>query len=287
MALIIGFPQPGEVWGPGFVLTVSTDLIGPQPPGTVWEIDLEAMESSVVWGRWTTPFVFNAIRTTWVNGDASESDVLAPEHLLTTGDDARLHIKLKQSDGTVIDEDDVAIILDMTQGQAWQVQEYIRTHPPAASGGLTTAEHNAVLATQAAVLADIGPGLGDLVQSIGQLITRPTLAIGSLSSPAYELEGDGEIPGISDLLHSRFGIYWLATTIPAGLGHLHGNTEEYMQRLVQFRTLHVLDGVELVTEVFDANWHGGLWTWSTPKPSAIEYSILPGVHIQVRWWQFP
>lgn len=266
---------------------MATTTIGPQPPGTIWQIDIEDVGGESPWLRWTIPWTLNAVTTTVVDGTPSSSNVIPRTAARLTGDAATVRVKLIQPDTTVVDEDTVSVVLDMQQGQAWELQEYIRTHQPAASGGLTEEQAEDLTIVKGAVLADIGPGIGDLVQSIGQLITRPTLTIGSLSSPPYELEGDGEIPDIGDVLHSKFGIYWLATTIPPGIGHLHGNTEEYSNRLVQFRTLHVVGGVELVTEVFDVNWHGGLWTWSTAKPTAIEYSILPGVHLQVRWWQFP
>jgi hypothetical protein len=88
-------------------------------------------------------------------------------------------------------------------------------------------------------------------------------------------------------------VYWIASVIPAGLGHLHGQTEEYLNRLVQWRTIHSLtssgtgDHLEVVTELFDAEWHGGLWQFKEKHPSRVEYSILPGVTILARWYQFP
>lgn len=268
-------------------MDVFTDAVGPQPPGTIWDLRLFDTSTEELITRRTTAFSSNAQGMLLLNGSDEDLRVVVGSTIAISGRNAYLQVQLVQPDTTVIEDESVGVILDMLTGIPAELQEYLRTHLVGGAGGLTTEEHDALIITQAAVTADIGPGIGDLIQSIGSLITKPTLAIGSLSSPAYELEGDGEIPDIGDVLHSKFGLYWLATTIPPGLGHLHGNTEEYLQRLVQFRTLHVVGGVELVTEVFDANWHGGLWSWSVPKPTAIEYSILPGVHLQVRWWQFP
>lgn len=205
----------------------------------------------------------------------------------SNGKPGQLRVQFSSVSSGMNESTDVPIVMERTAGQNTELAAWLQRHGSVGGQGLTTEEHDALIITQAAVTAEIGPGLGDLIQTIGGLITRPPMGIGSLSSPAYELEGDGEIPDISDILHSRFGLYWVATVIPAGLGHLHGQTEEYLERLVQFRTVHVLDSTELVTEVLDANYHGALWAWSTPKPSRVEYSIIPGVHLQVRWWQFP
>jgi hypothetical protein len=83
------------------------------------------------------------------------------------------------------------------------------------------------------------------------------------------------------------GIYFVATLIPVGLGHRHGQSEEYPSRLVQWRTTHVVDAIEMTTEIVDATTHRQLWKFATQAPHAVQYSILPGVEIVCRYYLFP
>lgn len=287
MPLIITRPGDNEPFGPGFTVSVESDFIGPFEPGSYWQLILNSVPAEDPIANMIVPLTAHTLNRTFVDQNGSIFNPVPGRTGWLTGDAAVLSARIFNPANELLETTSVSVELDRQSGQVAELAEWMKVNIAAAGQALTEEEHDAIIITQAAVTADIGPNIGDLIQSIGKLIINPPLAVGSLSSPPYELEGDGEIPDIGEITNSKFGLYWLATEIPPGLGRVHGNTDEFQNRLVQFRTLHALGGVELVTEIFDANWHGGLWTWKTPKPSAIEYSILPGVHLQVRWWKFP
>lgn len=287
MPITVQWPTSGDPFGPGFNVLASTNFIGPLPSDSFWTIQLTAPANENMVCQADMHLNVKTINMLMTNALGSSMSPAEAFPYSVGGVSGQLRVILQTPSTSFEEHTDVPIVMDRQTGQVPELKAWIGRQGVGAGEGLTLEEHDALLATQLAVTADIGPGLGDLIQTIGGLITRPPMGIGSLSSPAYELEGDGEIPDIGDLLHSRFGLYWVATVIPPGLGHLHGQTEEYLQRLVQFRTVHAIDSVELVTEVLDANYHGALWAWATAKPQRVEYSILPGVHLQVRWWQFP
>lgn len=287
MALTITTPLPDTPFGPGFRITVSTDAVGPFDPSTsYWDIKLTDQDDAaiVVWRRKYAPtavldeiFLSNYDETLSVSG--------APTLNTLHGDTVDLRVILVSS-FTPIEDETISVTLDRQQGQVQELQALLE-NPTTSAPTLTAEEHNAVLQTNVGVIAMAGINPLDMIGDLADAFRgSPPLGFGSLST-TYILEGDGEMPDVGDLFHTKLGIYFVATAIPPELSHRHGQSEEYPSRLVQFRTVHVVGGVELVTEVSDFMTHGELYRWSTAKPLRIEYSVLPGVTIAARWWQFP
>lgn len=276
-------PTTGGVTGPGFAIEVTSDFIGAMS-APFWRIRLMDLDEGYAALDVTTVPLPGAGHTGFVIATpAAGTNYIQPRSsLLPHLGNGHLVAELDSGAG-IVDSGTITVQADLVSGALYNLQQDIN----ARQAGLTAEEHTAVLGTSSVVTASLAPWLDDFAQLLFNFIYRPPLAVGGLSSPPYELEGDGQLPTLGFLDPFRFGLHWLATVIPAGLGHLHGNTEEYQQRLVQFRTIHTVGGVDVVSEIFDANWHGGLWVWAEPKPTRVEYSILPGVHLQVRWWQFP
>lgn len=286
MSLTVLTPSSGGLFGPGFTVTVETDLIGPLEPGSFWTLELSAPAGEEVMTRKFLGFVTNSLSTLMVSGDDTHAFLTEARPEWTTGASGRLRITLDQPSFGLADSINVPIELDRQAGQNYEMSEWLRSNPTTSGAGLTPEEHEAVLQTNVGVIAMAGFPAADLVGAVGDAIrASPPFGWGSLSGP-YTITGDGELPDL-DALQDRYGVYWLATEIPPGLGHVHGNTEEYLLRLVQWRLVHIVGGSEMVTELADFNWHGGLWRFSGTRPHRVEYSILPGVTIQARWWQFP
>lgn len=203
-----------------------------------------------------------------------------------TGQSGQLQVQIISPSG-FNESATVPVVLNNIDGLRQALEFWIGTHPPAGSGvTLTPEEHNAVLQTNVGVIAMSGLDplglVGELVQAIGA--SNP-LGYGSLSD-VFTLTGDGEMPD-PEPVPLKWGIYWIATTIPAGLSHRHGQSEEYPSRLIQWRTVHEVGGIEMVTELQDLETHGELWRFKLQRPRRVEYSIIPGVVIQAQWWQFP
>lgn len=114
-------------------------------------------------------------------------------------------------------------------------------------------------------------------------LLHPSFAQLVLSSIVTQLSGDGSIAGDdAPFFPSQFGLWWEFTTVPPKLGFIDGPTRRYSQRMVQWRLVHSVGGLELVTDVLDANYDRVTWLWEVSKPSRIEFSILPGVELNVR-----
>jgi len=277
-------PVTSDPFGPGFAVTAETDLIGPMPSDTLWNFELTAPpnEDILMLSFWQTPL--HQIHARMVNNGTTPVAVTPIEVVSSQGKPAQLRVAVSSASTSFFEEATTQVVLDRQSGQVQELVDWLAGRMAGTGQGLTLEEHDAVLATQASVTNTLGPGVIDLVTGLSGLIVHPALSLGSLFEPGYDLTGDGEIPDLNSATSQAFGLHWTAT-IPAGFGHLHGQSEEYMQRLVQFRTVHTLGGVELVTEIADFNTHGNLWTWTISLPTRIEYSVTPGVVIHARWWR--
>lgn len=286
MPITIIAPESGDPFGIGFQMHVTTDFVGPIEAGTYWLFTLTApANEDVVAVRKVFSQLADITTGMYYYADGFQTS-LDMRAAAVTGQGGQLRAQIISPSG-FNESATVPIVMNNIDGLRQAIEFWIGTHPPAGSGvTLTEEEHNAVLQTNVGVIAMAGI---DPISLIGDLAnafrTNPPLAFGSMST-VYDLVGDGEMPDVGDLLHTKLGIYFIAD-IPTNLSHRHGQSEEYPARLIQWRTVHEVGGIELVTEVVDFQTHGELWKWSTAKPLRIEYSVLPNVVVHARWWQFP
>lgn len=280
-------PTTGAPFGPGWFVSWQTDRIGPEPAGTRWVIRLEAPAGEDLMGLYDVPYQAAVQQDYFTQRINFTSDVIGVKQDWATGQPARLTVALVAPTGVPLEQQNVTVELERTQGQAYETVAAITSNPQVVNQGITEEEHNAILQTNVGVIAMAGINPLDMIGDLANAFAgSPPLGFGSLST-TYFLTGDGEMPDIGDLFHTKLGIYFIATVIPIGLSHRHGQSEEYPARLVQWRTVHTVGGLEMVTEVLDYDTHGELMKWRQAKPTRIEYSILPGVTIAARWWQFP
>lgn len=286
MSLTIQTPQSGSTFGPGFSFQLTSTVTGPLAPDSFWLIELSSPSNENVIVRkfipWTSPTVAGQL----INSSSTIAVIAERRTQWPNGGTARFHVELEEIGVGIIESANVEGTLDLITGQANELAEVVRVNASAPGTGLTEDEHNAVLQTNVGVIALAGINPLDLVGDLANAFqSNPPLHFGSLST-TYDLVGDGEMPDIGDLFHTKLGIYFVAD-IPIGLSHRHGQSEEYPARLIQWRTVHSVGGLEMVTEVADFDTHGEMWKWKTAKPSRIEFSVLPGVVVHARWWQFP
>lgn len=286
MPVTILEPTTGQLFGPGWGAKVSTDRIGPEPDGTLWDMRLQGPpgEDLILWVR--VPFVTPQRTLLAVQFLGESANVTPLLQAWASGEPASLTVRLIAPDTTVLEQATVNVVLDRTQGQAAELDFLAVLRHSTIANGLTEEQSESLQIVQASV-GSIGP-VGR-VQSVGGLLdalsAATQLEIGRLTDPPMDLTGDGVLE-LDELLTIVWGVYWVAD-IPVGIGRLHGQTVEYQQRLVQWRTVHEIDGVELVTEVLDANYHGFLWTIQKPGWVRVEYSVTPGVTIHAQWWVWP
>lgn len=264
-----------------------SDVVGPFPADSYWEIQLTAPANENIIANKIVPYQSNLIGTVMWNGDVTHVEDIRVFPWLVSGQSGQVRISLVEPGIGVADTGVMAITMDMETGVVEQLKAWLRLQPFATSGTLTTEEHNAVLQTNVGVIAMAGIDPLQLVGGLADALSSSApLAFGSLGDILGPLTGDGTLAA-PPALHLAMGLYWVATTIPDGLGHRHGQSEEYPARLVQWRTTHVVGGIEMATEILDATTHRELWRFKIQTPHAVEYSVLPGVEIFARYWLFP
>lgn len=232
------------------------------------------------------PFVV-AVRSVAVhNFLGSSGNITAVNQAWASGEPAALTVKLVAPDTTVLETQTVNVELERLQGQAVELDFMAALRNSQAQPGLTDQQAESLQIVQASVTAGSPFGIIDVASGlVGELLTANSFELGQLTDPPEDLTGDGVLD-LDVLFSFVWGVYFTAD-IPVGFGKLHGQTVEYKQRLVQFRTVHIVDGVELVTEVLDANYHGYLWRIAQPNWERVEYSVTPGVVIHAQWWIWP
>lgn len=269
------------------MVKVQTDTIGAFLPGTAWSFTLTAPANEEIVAQLAVFLTSTTQEITLLNaGAAHPIPALAfPEWV--SGQPGQLRVQIEEPTLGVVEQTDVPIVLDRQTGLGTELRKYMEWAVAAAGQGLTPAEHQAVLQTNVGVIAMAGiDPLGVTQSLLDAMGSSAPLAFGSLGDIMAPLTGDGALAA-PPAVHLVMGLYFVATTIPAGLGHRHGQSEEYPARLVQWRTTHVVNAIEMVTEILDATSHRELWRFRTQSPHAVEYSILPGVVIAARYWLFP
>lgn len=282
MPIVVTTPASGDNFGPGYQVIAHTTTVGPFPADSIWSIELTAPanEESVMlnFAQVNT----NSITMLLVPNGFLSSVMAQARSEWSNGKSGQLRVQFSSVSSGMNESIDVPIVMERSAGQNAELAVWLQRHGSVAGQGLTTEEHDAILTTQAATMAVTGFSPLDLIGPLAEaILTTPPLGWMSVSGP-YTLTGDGEVPDLEGF-QNRFGVYWLATILPTGLGHLHGQSEEYKLRLVQFRTVHIIGGMETVTEILDAHDHGRAWIFPQQKPVRVEYSILPGVTLEVRW----
>jgi len=286
VSLTITLPQTSDPFGPGFLVTATSTFIGPLEPDSFWRITLTAPANEDVMAVMTVPTSILTLSTTFLSNTIEQSGVVPARTGWTTGDGAQLQVELVEPTGGPVEDETVQVILDREAGANTELQFWLNHRLNAQPVGLTTDQGEQLTRVESAIAFSSGINplelVGDLVQAIA---THNPLGYGSLSV-IYTISGDGELPN-EDPVAPKWGIYWIATVIPSGLGHRHGQSEEYPSRLIQWRTVHEVGGSEMVTAMNDAETHGELWRFPIQTPRRLEYSVLPGVVVQAQWWQFP
>lgn len=286
MTLIITSPTTGDPFGPGFNLTASSTFVGPLEPDSYWRITLTAPANEDVMLVMTVPTDVVALSTPVVQGSISAPQIVEGRAGWTTGEAAQVQVELVEPTGGTVDDATVQVVLDREAGQNTEFQIWLNGRLNAQPVGLTTDQGVQLDRVEASLGIALGINpleiVGDVIQAIA---THNPLGYGSLSV-AYTISGDGTLPDESPI-SPKWGVYFIATSIPAGLGHFHGNSEEWSPRLVQWRTTHFIDEIEMVSALQDFQTHGELWKFPVQTPAQLQYSILPGVVLEARWWQFP
>lgn len=276
MPIDITLPLPDNRVGPGLLAQVSSDFVGAMPTGSYWRLtvatDVEFLH--YVFQNFVG-FTGKLQNFFWVQ-DGSVGYNL-PWYMPAAGSTIHVQAELVSGVGGTVDDSGVVTgVWEPTAGLGFQVKAQ-----PAASGGLTVEEHDAVLLaaanTQLAVPTNASGGVS-IIQTIGQVL-------GSLGNRELHhrhasmlISGQGSIArGAGAFRSDAMGIEWYWDTIPPGFGYRRGSVAEYFNRIVQFRLIKE-DGAGLLyqDEVLDVNAEGQRFAWGLTVPVTLEWYVTPG-----------
>lgn len=278
MTITILQPTVGLPCGPGFEIKLSSDIIGPFPAGTEWNVYLEGGPTGeeilmIQPHGWSSPQVTLILGTN--DNDTTRRPRVLPQ--AGQGTNGFIRATLRTSDGITQDTSErMPIELDFTTG----IQPQLRV---GATAGLTPVQDVALMQLQATLIPWFfwqlaGEVLPELAEALaGRLRTKPT-----------RIQYNGPLSGLVDIPPPTTGVFtkwvgleWAVVGAPPGLGLDFGSPDSTEINWGQIsRRRAVADG----TETIDSTWYESRTTasqyWGLEEPSSVQVYILPGVLTQ-------
>ena len=285
MPIVILEPPSGAPTGPGFIVHVQSDLIGPIPGDAEWILQL--FDSDLV----------NSACSSITRSDSREiSFVLGYDYInsrisvdpasssITSGKNMQLQVTWSSPTTGIIEQKLQPQVSDMVTGQP-----YIQTIASQlqGQGGMTTEEHTWLDTVQQAVqhaFADI-QGLISM-SPIGTALQHPDHNFLIPAGNPFDLVGRGVIVPPSALgAPNSFGIQFQVETLVPGYGLRDGVIVEWEDRMVQLAAFHTIRGTSgtWCTQVDDISLDRGLWLYRVPGPAEVRYDVTPNVVIHCQW----
>ena len=276
ITLLPGGPYPLTV-GPGCVVNITTDLIGPLPPGSRWDLGFfpSATDEVPIW-REEQPASSNPQRLLPLMLPQTSSQ---SNQTVTVPDAETVHVQLTLLDSANVAVDsgsqDVPWNNTIGLGAQQNASEAIAT-----GGGLTLEEHGWLDTIQTWINNTTKlAGRLALQSPAGAILLHPDIGTTNICGSPSDLVGRGTIPLPSfDLANVVVGAQLSVAVAPAGAGLRDGFVQEYSTRVAQLVTLHrTLDGSRLfVSEVLDLVLDSRLWMFANALPQEIGFDITPG-----------
>lgn len=274
-------PQSGAPFGPGFLVSLDSDFVGPIPADSWWLLYVAPAADPEV-GELNQTILNPQHDHAWI-AFAVESDPFPLQPVASSlihGDTVSVTAEL-HSPTAVLDSGTVSVQWDMVSGVPYVMQGIVNR---VANG---TAEHQALIAeTNAAVHMDFGDlgrfGLGQLFNGVPQIPLRR-----HLFTPDRTGEGSLDHP-IGPLDFAAFGIYWEFIARPPGAGTVEGAPDRTARRALDLRQVAKdVEANEYTRDSFSFNEDRLYLTFSPLELTRIEYWIEPGTTVRFYWLGLP
>jgi len=271
-------PPSGNDFGPGYVLRLTSDFVGPLPTGSTWQIFLQpggGIEDR--YGGWTYPAPTAAglacvLGIGTINGEALTS----VDSRFGQGATVDLEVRLVDNTSSTVDSGTIPVKLDFQTGAPAVLQQQTQ-----ASGGLTTEQSAQLQVTTEAMGFAIGGGLlegvTDLLGLVGKRLFNDVLiepdrsGEGSLTRP-------GPLGGVN-----AFGIQWQLVSVPSGFGIDEGAPDQTEIDFMQLSYMYDSDVGLVPSDSKYIRSLNGRWNWGLSYPDAVNYFIMPGATVRF-WW---
>jgi len=281
--------SPEPTWlGPGLTVHWQATFVGPLPTGSFATLELYgANNEEVLWNieLGTEPDPRIGSKVIGLEVDQSTIQWNHSNQKTKQGDPVRLLYRLRQPDGTVLEQDELTRPLDSTVGLPIILRDIETT--TGAAGGFTASDRTQLNLTQdqTQIRLPVLGGIGDFLAELGdwsQLSHGTVLSRG----PVILLSGRGTLE--ITVLSGRgipFGAFFSWFTIPAELGFMDGVVPHFNRPLFEVATIYADIGLNEYRQdlkVFTED--GYFWDWlGKVPPERLDYWVLPGVVVA---WQF-
>lgn len=283
MPITITLPPPGTSIGPGYLIGLTSDFIGPLPTGTTFHVRISSHPEgtpNVIWQIIPT----QGTQIQVLVGDRFTVTTSSQQQTVPAGSNVHVVAELVTSSQQVIDSGvtDVPVTYDPTT-MLWQhVNQNTGT-----GGGLTGDQATQLQETHNAVLRAWQVSAG-LLQStpIGGLISHPDPNLLRLHNPPFILRGRGFLTGLPPLgLAEVWGLQFVVTLRPTGAGLIDGNVPYYQYRVVEFCAEYndAGSGLTYIQEIQRFHEHQLLWLWDRFAPLRILYDVTPEFELTCHW----
>lgn len=270
-------PLVGQPIGPGFVVQVTSDLIGPVPVDSYWEfvligggeLDIPILSQRIPYLGATTVFVLGEDGTLGFNVPIQHSAV-------AQGSPIRLRAQLRQP----------SVIHD--EGEQTGVYEGVLGANSVIYWRLEQLEAQAATSTELQVIqqavAPTIPGLGAL-GTVAQLLTGLPMGLLRRTLIEPDLEGEGELDHqLFGLGVAAFGMTWEVVSIPEGYGIQQGAPDYWSRVILKLGLVHTdYDSHAFISTTEQFNDGNRYWMFNPMLPTRVLYWIAPGVVLRFYW----
>ena len=272
-------PLPGEGVALGYLVQPISDLVGPIPNDSFWIVAIQHIEDSGIFLTQDNILSPTTTPPPKIFGEKEDGSFQFPfpQPKIAIGDDVRLLAELRSN--TLGTQDTGSIIVK------WRPQEavpWVQQQNTVTVEGAFTPEDRVVLMGIGESVVRVLPADGiDIELPIADLLWKPPLGANILQPGALRISGIGQInlPEQPGLL--VYGCWWEIFSAPPHLGFQEGLTRHYQQRLLQLNVIHSVGGVDVVSEVLDADFERVIWRWAEALPFALAYQVAPGVELDL------
>lgn len=282
MPVTILTPAPDTLVGPGLEVHVTTDLIGPWPSGTSWQIQIFTTPQEWQVGEGVRFSVSNQETIyTGLHLDAQgvQTQLLYPEQgFQTLPAPSTLIARFRDPNFQVLDQTSIPVMWQPTaNGVAW-VEQQVQGQT---EGGLTPVQAQQLEYTMAYAAMGIGMQAPTLPAALAALIPLGYNLL--LIEP--DRTGAGELTRpLGPLNTDALGIAWQIRYAPVGIGLNPGAPPSYDITMMELgKTRRMLQGEIVIDASLETAESDRCWIWNLDYPHSVRYLIAPGV-IARFWW---
>lgn len=274
-------PVP-PVIGPGLVVGVSSDLVGPIPVDWRWIIHIvrrgEEGGGVTIGAPIRTPLDHQQFVV--IGDQAAEGYTFTVDQTngLASTEPASVLVELRNALGVVEDSgssdaytwDSTTTLWNLTTGAA------------ASFSAADRAQLDLVVANTSVPVPAAGVLGGVAVFALWQVLTTGFERYVSRHGPIL-ISGQGSLDRLSEPFRfDALGMEWRWDTIPDGFGRTLGALDEYGRRIVQFRLVsRDASGQRYQGEVIDSSTEGTRFMWGLRQPETIEWYVAPGCVVEL------